>query len=50
MDRAAIEELFTFTNYSWREHEQLIRPLGDRKLTEPAGTTDEPRTLVDDPV
>jgi uncharacterized damage-inducible protein DinB len=36
MDRAAIEELFTFTDYSWREHEQLIRPLGDEKLTEPA--------------
>ena len=36
MDRAAIEELFIFTGYSWREHEQLIRPLGDRKLTEPA--------------
>ena len=36
MDRAAIEELLTFTDYSWREHEQLIRPLGDEKLTEPA--------------
>ena len=36
MDRAAVEELFTFTDYSWREHEQLIRPLGDGKLTEPA--------------
>ena len=36
MDRAAIEELVTFTEYSWREHEGLIRPLGDGKLTEPA--------------
>ena len=36
MDRTAIEELLTFTDYSWREHEQLIRPLGDEKLTEPA--------------
>ena len=36
MDRATIEELFTFTEYSWREHEGLIRPLGDGKLTEPA--------------
>jgi uncharacterized damage-inducible protein DinB len=36
MDRATIEELLTFTDYSWREHEQLIRPLGDGKLTEPA--------------
>jgi hypothetical protein len=29
MDRTAIQELFTFTNYSWREHKRLIRPLGD---------------------
>jgi hypothetical protein len=36
MDSAAIEELFTFTDYSWREHGQLIRPLGDEKLMEPA--------------
>jgi hypothetical protein len=33
MDRAAIEELFTFTDYSWREHELVIRPLGDEALT-----------------
>ncbi len=36
MDRAAIEELFAFTDYSWREHERTIRPLGDEVLTEPA--------------
>ena len=36
MDRAAIQELFMFTDYSWGEHEDLIRPLGDAKLTEPA--------------
>jgi uncharacterized damage-inducible protein DinB len=36
MDRAAIEELFAFTDYSWREHEQLIRPLGDDVLTKAA--------------
>ena len=36
MDRAAIEELFTFTEYSWREHEGVIRPLGDDVLTQPA--------------
>src|SRR6266545_3445339 len=42
MDRAAIEELFAFTDYSWREHERTIRPLGDEGLTEPAGTSDEP--------
>ncbi len=36
MDRAAIEELFVFTDYSWLEHERTIRPLGDQVLTEPA--------------
>jgi uncharacterized damage-inducible protein DinB len=36
MDRAAIEKLFTFTDYSWREHERAIRPLGDDGLTKPA--------------
>ena len=33
MDRAAIEELFTFTDYSWREYERAIRPHGDETLT-----------------
>ena len=36
MDRAAIEALFTFTEYSWREHERVLRPLGDEVLTKPA--------------
>ena len=36
MDRAAIEELFTFTDYSWGEYEDVIRPLGDDVLTKPA--------------
>jgi uncharacterized damage-inducible protein DinB len=36
MDRAAIEELLVFTDYSWREYERVIRPLGDELLTEPA--------------
>jgi uncharacterized damage-inducible protein DinB len=36
MDRAAIEELFTFTDYSWRRHEEVIRPLGDELLTRSA--------------
>jgi uncharacterized damage-inducible protein DinB len=36
MDRAAIEKLFTFTDYSWHEHERVIRPLGDEGLTKPA--------------
>lgn len=36
MDRAALEELFTFTDYSWRQHEEVIRPLGDEGLTRPA--------------
>jgi uncharacterized damage-inducible protein DinB len=36
MDRVAIEELFTFTDHSWRVYERLIRPLGDELLTKPA--------------
>jgi len=36
MDRVAIEGLLTFTDYSWGEHDRVIRPLGDGKLTEPA--------------
>jgi uncharacterized damage-inducible protein DinB len=36
MERAAIGELFTFTEYSWREHEHVIRPHGDLALTHPA--------------
>jgi uncharacterized damage-inducible protein DinB len=36
MDRAAIEELFTFTDYGWRVYEDAIRPLGDDVLTKPA--------------
>lgn len=36
MDRAAVEKLFTFTDYSWREYEHVIRPLGDDLLTRPA--------------
>ena len=36
MDRAAIEKLFTFTDYSWREYDRAIRPLGDDGLRMPA--------------
>ncbi|MGI9112899.1 MAG: DinB family protein [Gaiellaceae bacterium] len=36
MDRAAIEELWAFTDYSWREYASMIRPLGDDVLTQPA--------------
>ena len=36
MDRAAIDELFAFTDYSWHEHERTIRPLGDEMLRKPA--------------
>ena len=36
MDRAAIEKLFTFTDYSWGEYERAIRPLGDDGLTKSA--------------
>jgi hypothetical protein len=33
------------TDYSWREHERAIRPLGDGKLTEPAPGSDWPAFL-----
>lgn len=36
MDRATIEELFAFTDYSWNAYEELIRPMGDELLTKPA--------------
>jgi uncharacterized damage-inducible protein DinB len=36
MDRVAIEELFTFTDHSWRVYGEVIRPLGDGMLTQPA--------------
>jgi uncharacterized damage-inducible protein DinB len=36
MDRTAIDELFRFTEYGWREYEDVIRPLGDDLLTKPA--------------
>jgi len=36
MDRAAIEDLFAFTEYSWRMYAEAIRPLGDETLVRPA--------------
>jgi uncharacterized damage-inducible protein DinB len=36
MDREAIEDLFRFTEYSWREYEGVIRPLGNDVLVKPA--------------
>lgn len=36
MDRAAIEDLFAFTDYSWRRYSDHLRPLGDDLLTKPA--------------
>lgn len=36
MDRTAIEELWTFTDYSWGEYERAIRPHGDATLVAPA--------------
>jgi uncharacterized damage-inducible protein DinB len=36
MERTAIEELFAFTDYTWREHERVLRPLGDEVLMKPA--------------
>ena len=36
MDRAAVDDLFRFTEYGWREYESVIRPVGDDLLTKPA--------------
>jgi uncharacterized damage-inducible protein DinB len=36
MDRSAIEDLFAFTEYSWRTYADAIRPLSDDTLTKPA--------------
>ncbi len=36
MDRIAIQELFAFTDYSWRAYEGVIRGLGDEVLMKPA--------------
>ena len=36
MDRASIEEIFAFTDYSWRTYAEALRPLGDEKLVKPA--------------
>jgi hypothetical protein len=36
MDRAAIQELITFTDYAWHTYVETIRPLGDDVLTQPA--------------
>jgi hypothetical protein len=36
MERADIEKLFTFTDYSWRLYEETIRPLGDELIAKAA--------------
>ena len=36
IDRAAIEDLFVFTDYSWREYAEAVRPLGDETLMKSA--------------
>lgn len=36
MDRPAIEELIVFTEFTWRQYEDAIRPLGDDVLVAPA--------------
>jgi uncharacterized damage-inducible protein DinB len=36
VNRAAIEELFAFTDYSWRQYAEAIRPLGDDTLVKSA--------------
>lgn len=36
MNRAAIEELFAFSDFAWRQHEETIRALGEDALAKPA--------------
>ena len=36
MNRPALEDLFAFTDYSWRAYADLLRPRGDDLLTKPA--------------
>lgn len=36
VDRKAVEQLWTFTDYSWRTYEEAVRPLGDEMLVRPA--------------
>jgi len=36
MDRPAIEELFAFTDYSWRQYAKAVRPLGNDALLKAA--------------
>ncbi|HEV8574864.1 MAG TPA: DinB family protein [Dehalococcoidia bacterium] len=36
MDRPAIEDLFAFTDYSWRQYAEAVRPLGDETLVKAA--------------
>jgi len=36
MDRSAIEELFAFTDYSWRQFAEAVRPFGDETLAKVA--------------
>ena len=36
MDRTAIEDLFAFTDFSWRIHAETVRGLGGDALVEPA--------------
>lgn len=42
MDRAAIEELLTFTDYPWHTYEETVRPLGDDVLIQPAPDSEWP--------
>ena len=36
MDRAAIEDLFAYTDYTWREYANAVKELGPDALTKPA--------------
>ena len=36
MDRSSIEKLFAFTEYSWSQYSEAVRPLGDETLVKAA--------------
>jgi hypothetical protein len=50
MERADIEKVFTFTDYSWSLYEETVRPLGDEMITRrrpvPAGPRSETRSRI----
>jgi len=42
MDRTALEELFAYTDWTWRQYADIIRPLGDEALVKPVPSSGWP--------